>query len=510
MSPATQDRGGVHGARGADTHTLDTHALTSALAKVRVMHQHAFRLELVEEIGRELGEPLSSEDSQNARIHISAIVRACADRTGGIAALAKWLPVLAGEDDSDVIRFRGLASPAGPLVGPEDETRLRDALAQCSVPEVPRLFSAAADGMVGMLDIPWNAWDAFVRLADTNVRSDDVPPHLVFVGKLANLLARARDDASAQACAATLRAWVTEQIGAYRARGDRELADRIRRLCAPAAAPAGTGLPMTLIVMLEQDLRGRGDRYVVTRWRQLDPVQWRPERDADELAVRRDEIPGTVASLLRAAERDWAGRFGGSLGLELILPNELLNLDADQWPSDEDDALAVPIGAEYEVILRSQQRLRERAWHRHWIVRSRALGSPALAGGANHELHRCPPELEGDASRLRLHLNSQETVVAYLLSSPPDREPGRSELPAALRVGVPVVLWSRDPEVMADLWDAMTSEPLHALPDRVKSIRRDAAINRDAARRYGRHISLIWDSYDRFIGLAEPFVSTAL
>lgn len=498
MSPATEYRGGVHGARG-----VDLHALVEALLKVEPMQERDFRVRLVKLIGRELGGALAAAESGNARAHIAEIVRACEDRPGGIAALSRCLSSLAGED-GDVLLFAGLASPIPPVVRPEDEARLREVLEGIAVAEVPRLFNAAVDGTVAMSDMPRNAWDAFARLADTNVRADDVPPHLLFVDMLASLLARGTEG-EADSRAAVLRAWVTKRIDEYEQGDDRDLADRVRRLGAQAAVADGPGLPMTLIVLLEPDLRGPGDRYVVTRWRQLDPVRWRPERDGGELVVRAAEIPGTVASLLRAAERDWAGWFGGSLDLELILPNELLNLAADQWLSEEDDeSLAVPIGAEYGVVLRSLQRLRERAWYRHWIGRSQALG------GLEHTLHRCPPGLEGDARKLRLHLDSMKTVVAYVLSSSPDEEPGRTELPAVLRVGLPVVLWSRDPEALADLWEAVAGGPLHTLRDVVKTLRRDAALGDGTSAKCGHHISLIWDSFDSFIALAEPLVSSSL
>lgn len=495
-------------ATGADADSVNIFGLTEALNHIPRMQEADFRATLIRAISTALGgNPLSPPNSDHAPVHIFNIVQTCHDRPGGIAALSRSIDLLAG-DTPEAMRFCRLASPAEPLIGTDDEDRLREPLEQCALPEVARLFSIAVDGMIALPATARNAWGAFVHLADANLRTDGVPPHVAFVELLAILLRNRRDPRDI-ARASVLRAWVTEQIGKYQANGHAELADRIQQFRTEAAAPTGPYTPMTMIIMLEEDLRNAPGSYVVTHWRQMDPVRWRPERVLGERVVGVDEIPATITSLLRKAERDWAGRFGGPLNLEVILPNELMNLDVDQWPGKEvHDSPTVPIGTQHEVVLRSRQRLYTWEWHREWITRSQRLAAYEPTGEVpnepGHGVHRCPPELAGDARRLRLHLSAKKSVLAYLLSSPPDREPGRSELPAALRSGLPVIIWARDPTAQAELWSAVDGRPLPGLPEKVKDIRTNAALHTEPSLNFGRHISLIWDRYDRFIGPTDP------
>lgn len=80
-----------------------------------------------------------------------------------------------------------------------------------------------------------------------------------------------------------------------------------------------------------------------------------------------------VGALIHEAERGWAYELDDSLVLEFVLPLDMINLDVDQWTRDASGMPdPPPLGAEYEILVRSQERLRalglHRAWRQRWQV----------------------------------------------------------------------------------------------------------------------------------------------
>ena len=87
---------------------------------------------------------------------------------------------------------------------------------------------------------------------------------------------------------------------------------------------------------------------------------------------------------------------------------------------------------DYEVVLRSHTRLRPREGHRHWLNRWEQF---TTKGG---HAHRMPMEKVLDLETVRDHLLSDNELVACVLSGPPDRDPGHTEMTAAM-AAVPAV-----------------------------------------------------------------------
>ncbi|MGP4084776.1 VMAP-C domain-containing protein, partial [Streptomyces sp. KR55] len=92
----------------------------------------------------------------------------------------------------------------------------------------------------------------------------------------------------------------------------------------------------------------------------------------------------------------------------------------------------------------------------------------------------------------------------------PGREHGRRELQAALRSGLPVVIWhraGRSTKQFRDVLDGLLADGLPRFPARMAAYRRRAAIDsaddRSAAH-IGRHLTVLWDDPDRKPVLPEP------
>ncbi|WP_369809081.1 hypothetical protein [Nocardia sp. NRRL S-836] len=93
------------------------------------------------------------------------------------------------------------------------------------------------------------------------------------------------------------------------------------------------------------------------------------------------------AGELVAGVEGWAEN-ASSISIEFILPKDLLNLPVEQWlgPADE---IAMPIGIDYPVSLRSLERSWDKEKHRRWrrrsgyfqaLLRAAAVRAPARAG----------------------------------------------------------------------------------------------------------------------------------
>jgi hypothetical protein len=90
-----------------------------------------------------------------------------------------------------------------------------------------------------------------------------------------------------------------------------------------------------------------------------------------------------------------------------------------------------------------------------------------------------------------------------VLSSPPDKGPGRQELLEAISSGVPAVLWHRLD--CSDSFQRMAQTvvqdgPLRDLPGRVEALRMQTGS--DAA-----HLALLWDDPDRPLPALNPLVA---
>lgn len=474
--------------------------IAKVLREIPALLDRSAQATLVESVGRDLGRALVVRDGSTPQVHLYNIVAACHDEPGGLDAMMRFLDYLVS-DHPATARVRALISPVQDAVTAEDGQVIDRLLRGRRTAHLARLFCVAAGGAVTPPAVLRDALHAFHILADHNVRADGLAPHLVFVSLLAEAVAMGAEPQAA-VLAAELRDWLARQVRRMRDDGQDDIADRLTRLDHCRGPVPDASLPICVVIMVEPDLTGPPGGYVLSHWRQIDPTTWCPEPGGERIRLRVAEIPDAVAHLLQEAETGWARPLGEPLYVEFVLPTELLNLDVDQWTRERPpDPYSVPIGTEYDVVVRSQERLRTPVWHRSWQRRSRLLHEP----GAECVVHELPHGLAERPRALRVHLNREESVVACLLTAPPDVEPGRSQLAVAMRAGLPVVLWCRDAECGEQLTRLLRNLDIRQLRSRIRQLRSAAAMgDSDPDAKLGSHITLLWDDQERFLDLTEP------
>ena len=138
--------------------------------------------------------------------------------------------------------------------------------------------------------------------------------------------------------------------------------------------------PAYLVLQVQPEGVG-GDRYRLTSWHQLGVTEeWQPKRGLDRTGALAD-IKEAVAELMEGIEQDWAPQ-EPTIYVEFVLPEELLNLDVDQWAWDTDYRMPEPIGCHFHVVIRSLERMTTQKWHRPWYRRWRQLQDQLVTYGA--------------------------------------------------------------------------------------------------------------------------------
>jgi len=466
------------------------------LSGIRELHDEAGRSILVHMIGEILDEPLMLPTYPNPRFFLYYMVLACRDHPAGMPALAEAVEFVAGHTVA-AARLRRLVSPAQDLLAPSVETQIEDLLMGLRVRSLARLYYAAAGSSVAPAPRRFgDAWDAFSVLLDHNRSPDRPPPHLAFVAMLLQTLrARDLDDPDEARRRKGLREWMTAETEKLRAGGEAGHADYLDHL-RDRAGPTAADQSIYLVIQLEPvpDLEEGAAMCRLSHWRQMDPLGWRPEPGEDRI-VPFKEVPEHVADLIQEAEGGWAYQFDDSLVLEFVLPIELINLGLDQWTRDAPETPhPTPLGTEYEVLVRSYERIHTRHQHRAWRQRWQVLADAAACATYWAGAH-------DSAQRMRDRLQTHREFVACVLSGPPDREPGVTELKMALRSGIPVVLWHRmdetDAELTALLRELLDRPDLAGLPQDVKRLRGTPPA--EGAGREKMQLTLLWDDPNHFL-----------
>ncbi|MBC6459876.1 effector-associated domain 2-containing protein [Actinomadura sp. HBU206391] len=485
--------------------------IADALVQIRDFQDEAGRSALVHAVSEALGAPLLLSGHGSPKVLLYNLVATCREFPEGMPALVRAVDFLAGHT-SAAATIRRLASPASDLLHSAVETQIKDLLEGLTLPSLARVYYTATGGGSPAPRRLTDAWDAFSILLDANAGPDGLPPHLVFIELLIQMMRRRQsaDMSTPQERwrSERLRKWMTAQLEELRGSGGSSAASRLDRIRdRPELLEVRPDLPIYLIIQLERLPTGgeAEDMYRLSHWRQVHPLEWRPE-PGDDRAVALHEVPQQVAELVQEAEGGWAYDLDDSLVIEVVLPLELLNLDLDQWTRDPPGVPhPTPLGSEYEVLVRSHERLRTLHMHRAWRQRWRTLLG---AEGATHWAAGEPPP---DPQLLHNRLLAEKNVVACVLSSPPDREPGRSELWMALRAGVPVVLWDRTDgaaaEFETELREVIEGPDLRRLPDDVKRLRVNAMGDAKHIDRRTPQVTLLWDDPTHFLDDAPPLRS---
>lgn len=364
------------------------------------------------------------------------------------------------------------------LLPPNEVSRLRVCLRGVSVPRLPQIVSRAAGPGVPPAPPGATAWEAFEHLIDFNADADGFPPALLFV----ELLIHQVD----QELAGILAQWSTDQ--ARRLRLDTELTRRR----ATIAQPSDLGSRLHLLIAVQRDGIDQNLCHL-SYWRQDDPTAWPPAR-SEIVTVTLDELEHRVDELVVSAEDAWE-RHDGTAALEILLPRALLGLPVHAWHKEHASGDPRPLFLEYPIVVRSLERMATRYWHRNWRRRWRVL----MADPTTALVHIAQPTDPHKPHAIGALLEQELRFAAVVLPEPPsvDPQPG-DQLNAALRSGLPAVLWRRNGgetdgvrELLGWLTDA---GGLADLPARTQIVRRNAYLDSSAGSDVARDLVLMWDN----------------
>ncbi|WP_328617298.1 helix-turn-helix domain-containing protein [Amycolatopsis sp. NBC_00355] len=265
--------------------------------------------------------------------------------------------------------------------------------------------------------------------------------------------------------------------------------------------PGPRETPLHLMVLVVPDAIDP-NLVIVTSWRQEEVEEW-PPPSGSSCSLPLADLERHVAGLVTEAEVAWSGRTCPVV-IEFVLPRRLLGLPVHRWRQEPEAEGSRLLIMDYEIALRSLERMRSRQWHRAWRIRWQSLQSDPSPGRCYYFM---PDHIEArhrlDAILSDSHWNVL-VLAGYSASATPT--PGTDPFAAALRAGIPAVLWHphASPEEMRDLvgeltgGDGMAELPARARALMLKGFEGDvglAAITRD--------LVLLWDDPNRLAWLGD-------
>ncbi|MBV9012311.1 MAG: hypothetical protein JO272_09725 [Pseudonocardiales bacterium] len=467
-------------------------AVVQALAEAELAEDAQSCARLTQMISNFLDRPLTVPPHVVGRDYLVELVDACVRIEGGPAALVRavWL-MRPGSPEHDRIS-RLLEQPPVLELLPESELRqLREWLVQITIPQLRALVHHAAGPGVPAAPSVVSAWEAFAHLAEFNAGADGFSPALMFVEFLAGQVD--------EPMSTTLTRWIDDQ--ARRLRLEREL--WARRAAGTPRIPVDFRLH--LMIVMERDGIDP-DRYLLSYWRQddPDPAKWPPARGETHL-VMVDDLERRVDELVVSAERAWSGH-PGAVALEFVLPRALLNLPVHLWHKEHDSGDPCLLCLDYPIVLRSLERMQSQHWHRVWRQRWQALmNEPSV-----ERIYFGQPTDSEQRYRLDAVLRDPRWALMVLTAPPPCQpQPGADELTAALRSGLPALVWHPDAslEALRGVVTGLVEDGgLRDLPGRTQTLRQ-AAFQTTAAPLEGdvaRDLVVLWDDPHRLVVLDQP------
>jgi hypothetical protein len=218
-----------------------------------------------------------------------------------------------------------------------------------------------------------------------------------------------------------------------------------------------------------------------------------------------DELERCVDELVVSAERAWSGH-AGAVALEFVLPRALLNLPVHRWHKEHDSGDPRPLCIDYPIVVRSLERMQSPQWHRVWHQRWRTL----MDAPSEARVHFGQVADIGEPHRIDAVLGDPRWVLMVLTAAPPCQpRAGADELTAALRSGLPALVWHPEASSGA-LREVVTwlveGDGLGDLPGRAQASRQ-AAFQASAAPfdvNIARDLVVLWDDPHRVVVLDQP------
>lgn len=459
----------------------------NVLVRTRVVTGQSGRQLLIEQLQERLGQFALREHSE-MRLQMVELVRSCAQLPDGVRVLVDTVEHLEpGTDDVRDLRRLRDEWEAADVLTETDWDQLRPALETLHPENLLVLFQRATRHRLPSPPA-WceNAWHAFVNLAGQNSGPEGVPPSMAFlslledqvdeqVGRLIRL--RNRRVATAQGLAGAL-----DQVRAALRRGEEQ--------------PRDSTAYLVIQVEPRLDPDGPEDLYTLSSYRQWHGGEVLHSRQGEARAVHRHELEREVEQLIEEMETEWSDRTG-TVVVEFVLPWELLNAEVEWWRKEINSDRPTVLAMDYPVVVRSLERLRTPRWHRYWRQRWHQLHSEP----SSSTVHWSTPSGEDYFTRLETELKGDARIVSLVLSEPPAQlgDTGQQEVMAALRAGLPVIIWHRADctgEAFRQAVTRLVSDArLAELPTRTKELRQQALLMEPEDRNdhVGRHLAVMWD-----------------
>ncbi|MEW2031011.1 hypothetical protein AB0901_10925 [Streptomyces roseifaciens] len=470
--------------------------LVDAVMEVGCVTDDATLHDLVLRFGRTARSAPDGTAGTNRRSLVVQLMQDLCDGPTGLAPLVKSLEVREG--NSVAIRKLRVATALWEveLLSDEEWAELFRLLDGVCIPDLHRRYS----DFLHALRLPTapghctEPWTVFLHAATLNARPGEALPCFQVLQQLLALGAEGQAQLRIVAWAHDHDphppdhrpdAWPSDSPGA----------PEVVSVSPPSRDCAGVWDPPDYLIIRIRPLLApeQGSNALLSHWRRLHPGdQLRgPDRRIDL-----GDAESEVRSLIRQAESEWA-YLKSDLAIEFVLPLGLLGMTVDQWRKAPFQGVDGVLGEDHHVVLRSLERIDRRDLHGSWARRWKDF-----TGGTAGRVHWFPEDG-------RRHLLSDPPPAVAVLSAPPDgarSEEGvhgqHDELAAALRAGVPVVLWDRrngaDPAFRTALRSLLDSRDLRGLPSLVKSLRISSS-DRDPEEYFvvGRHVALLWDDPNR-------------
>ena len=360
--------------------------------------------------------------------------------------------------------------------------------------DVPRMFRMSIDRIGCTLrSDPRNLCAVLNELEGFQARAaDGLHPIAVFV----EYLAGDQPPESAE----RLRAWLRKFVG-----NRTPHVNALQSITDARPAPAEPG-PWHCLVYLDADAVNKSYCYVSIQVQEgSHPAE--PLRPPDDVPCTEAEIRTRIGEALNSPVLD--GINPADVRVEFYLSAILVNLPIDRWRVG---AAGIPLGVQYQVVVRSLTRLREiRSAHAYLRDKWPRTGTiqfsvpPPLTGagfpattGATCWLSE--QTADQDRARVFVTLTQPAGPVCVLLAEAP--APGRCQaLMLALAAGIPIFLWSRHPQVvLSGGISGLIADPpppwLRDLPSRLLQVRSDAAARQADDNDLANNLTLVFDDAD--------------
>jgi len=450
-------------------------------------------------LGQELGHSVDLSRSEMLRPWLLQLVEQCTRFPDGLPCLVRCLGYVEQQSVA-VTTLRRLVDEweAVDFFDGADLHPLRPVLQEFRSPAVLAAMARRVSRSRIQELPPWcdTGWAVFLRLAGNNSAAGDLPVSMAFLSLAAEQLLEDGEAGAAQ----KLRRWNRRQAAVW------ALEDRMAEWQrSDVAQPPLSAVPAYLMIQFEPDGVDPTRYYVshwLAHWRPSDAEGWHPV-PGETLHLHRDELRSKVEQLIEQTEARWS-YLQQPLVLEFILPWELLGEPVEWWHKEADSASPTPLVMDYAVLVRSLERLRKAAWHRPWHNRWR-LFKEQPADSHSYWNHRGRSHFH-----LERELKEDERAVCLVLSEPPgtDSPSSRHEFLAALRAGIPAMIWHRndcsDPAFKEAVADIVQDRGLGSLLERTGRWRREAlAMGPEGWDNHvGRHLAILLDDPDRRPGPA--------